>query len=86
MESLSPFLWRTCTSYNMPVYPGARRIVGHPSLTQIWVMGLGGHPDTINQENCHAVCLCCSEFQLSGSSNGDNADVVFLAEPLGRVG
>lgn len=31
MESLSPFLWRTYTSYNMPVYPGARRIVGNPS-------------------------------------------------------
>jgi hypothetical protein len=33
MESLSPFLWRTCTSYNMPVYPGARRFVANPSLT-----------------------------------------------------
>ena len=35
MESLSPFLWRTCTSYNMPVHPGARRVVGDSSLTVI---------------------------------------------------
>ena len=33
MESLSPFLYRTCTSYNMPVYPGARRMVGHPEVS-----------------------------------------------------
>ena len=30
MESLYPFLWRTCTSYNMPVYPGAQRITAYP--------------------------------------------------------
>jgi hypothetical protein len=27
MESLAPFLQGTCTPYNMPVYPGARRII-----------------------------------------------------------
>ena len=27
MESLFPFLQETCTPYNMPVYPGARRII-----------------------------------------------------------
>ena len=32
MESLSPFLWRTCTSYNMPVYPGARWMVANPDI------------------------------------------------------
>jgi hypothetical protein len=35
MESLSPFLWRTYTSYNMPVYPGARRVVGKPEATTL---------------------------------------------------
>jgi hypothetical protein len=40
MESLSPFLWRTCTSYNMPVYPGARRMVGHPEVS---------YPEVISQ-------------------------------------
>ena len=27
MESLLPFLQGTCTPYNMPVYPGAQRII-----------------------------------------------------------
>jgi len=27
MESLAPFLQGTCTPYNMPVYPGAQRII-----------------------------------------------------------
>jgi hypothetical protein len=27
MESLLPFLHGTCTPYNMPVYPGAQRII-----------------------------------------------------------
>jgi hypothetical protein len=27
MESLFPFLQKTCTPYNMPVYPGARHII-----------------------------------------------------------
>jgi len=27
MESLSPFLWGSCIPYNMPVYPGAQRII-----------------------------------------------------------
>jgi len=40
MESLSPFLWRTCTSYNMPVYPGARRVVGH----SVQYFPVGGEP------------------------------------------
>jgi hypothetical protein len=30
MESLSPFLWGSCIPYNMPVYPGARRITPKP--------------------------------------------------------
>jgi hypothetical protein len=29
MESLAPFLQGTCTPYNMPVYPGARRIIAN---------------------------------------------------------
>jgi hypothetical protein len=32
MESLLPFLQGTCTPYNMPVYPGAQRIIAD-SLT-----------------------------------------------------
>jgi len=28
MDSLSPFLWDSFIPYNMPVYPGARRVVG----------------------------------------------------------
>jgi len=35
MESLSPFLWRTCTSYNMPVYPGAQCVVANWEVTLI---------------------------------------------------
>ena len=31
MESLSPFLWRTYISYNMPVHPGALRVTRHPT-------------------------------------------------------
>jgi hypothetical protein len=27
MESLAPFLWGSCIPYNMPVYPGAQRII-----------------------------------------------------------
>jgi len=33
MESLLPFLQGTCTPYNMPVYPGAQRIVAN-ALTE----------------------------------------------------
>ena len=29
MESLLPFLQGTCTPYNMPVYPGAQRIIAN---------------------------------------------------------
>ncbi len=29
MESLIPFLQGTCTPYNMPVYPGAQRIIAN---------------------------------------------------------
>lgn len=29
MESLSPFLWGSCIPYNMPVYPGAQRIIAN---------------------------------------------------------
>ena len=36
MDSLLPFLQGTCTPYNMPVYPGARRLVGKPSLTLLF--------------------------------------------------
>ena len=32
MESLSPFLWGSCIPYNMPVYPGARRITPKPRI------------------------------------------------------
>ena len=33
MDSLLPFLQGTCTPYNMPVYPGARCIVGQPEVS-----------------------------------------------------
>jgi hypothetical protein len=33
MDSLLPFLQGTCTPYNMPVYPGARRIVANSDIT-----------------------------------------------------
>src|SRR5271157_1894694 len=36
MESLSPFLWGSCIPYNMPVYPGARRITPNPLK---WLFG-----------------------------------------------
>ena len=35
MESLSPFLWGSCIPYNMPVYPGAQRIIAE-SLTEAY--------------------------------------------------
>ena len=47
MESLLPFLQGTCTPYNMPVYPGAQRIIAESlieglsgiqwSLPRLWV-------------------------------------------------
>ena len=41
MESLAPFLQGTCTPYNMPVYPGARRLTAESSLCRIFA-GRGG--------------------------------------------
>ena len=35
MESLLPFLQGTCTPYNMPVYPGAQRIIAN-ALIEDW--------------------------------------------------
>jgi len=35
MGSLSPFLWGSCIPYNMPVYPGARRITPIRALERI---------------------------------------------------
>ena len=32
MESLLPFLQGTCTPYNMPVYPGAQRMIAKPLI------------------------------------------------------
>jgi hypothetical protein len=32
MESLSPFLQGSCIPYNMPVYPGAQRVIAWPML------------------------------------------------------
>jgi len=32
MESLAPFLQGTCTPYNMPVYPGAQRVIAIPLI------------------------------------------------------
>ena len=32
MDSLLPFLQGTCTPYNMPVYPGARRMVANSEM------------------------------------------------------
>ena len=34
MESLAPFLQGTCTPYNMPVYPGAQRIIAESLVDQ----------------------------------------------------
>jgi len=42
MESLSPFLWRTCTSYNMPVYPGAQCVVADSVETHHGFIPIGG--------------------------------------------
>ena len=39
MDSLLPFLQGTCTPYNMPVYPGAQRLVANPSLTCFLLVG-----------------------------------------------
>jgi hypothetical protein len=38
MESLLPFLQGTCTPYNMPVYPGAQRIIAN-ALTEPFSLG-----------------------------------------------
>ncbi len=53
MESLSPFLWRTCTSYNMPVYPGARRIVAQPEVFQPAVIFLSAARAPIRAQRVH---------------------------------
>jgi len=36
MDSLLPFLQGTCTPYNMPVYPGARRVGGDTPGRQLF--------------------------------------------------
>ena len=40
MESLSPFLWGSFIPYNMPVYPGAQRVI---AKALIEVVGLEGN-------------------------------------------
>ena len=41
MESLLPFLQGTCTPYNMPVYPGAQRIIAE-SLIELTAVASEG--------------------------------------------
>ncbi len=40
MESLLPFLQGTCTPYNMPVYPGAQRIIFEELTEPGFVIGV----------------------------------------------
>jgi len=45
MESLAPFLQGTCTPYNMPVYPGAQRIIAKARFQagRFWKRGKAFH-------------------------------------------
>jgi hypothetical protein len=43
MESLLPFLQGTCTPYNMPVYPGAQRIIANALADHASVLQLQGN-------------------------------------------
>jgi hypothetical protein len=47
MESLSPFLWGSCIPYNMPVYPGARRITPYAWMWQLGSERIVGNSSTI---------------------------------------
>jgi len=44
------------------------------------------HPSSTEQKNCYSIRLCCGRFQSRGTGDGDDADIVFLAERLGGVG
>jgi len=55
MESLSPFLWRTCTSCNMPVYPGAQWMVVNPHRTPVFKLGTLNECQTyLTRKRAHA--------------------------------
>ena len=67
MESLLPFLQGTCTPYNMPVYPGAQRIIAesrnnapsgqfidNETLQAKWVTGMPVDP--VASDSSHATC------------------------------
>jgi hypothetical protein len=84
MESLLPFLQGTCTPYNMPVYPGAQRIVANVLVKDLSGVSLPERwPVT---EAIHRICqpavgvdlVCIKMLDRSSSSQMHVLQEVFV--------
>ena len=57
MESLLPFLQGTCTPYNMPVYPGAQRIIANSLVERKISTNVRTLSDLLRARSLHSLRL-----------------------------